>query len=551
MFVYGCRRKPEQTSGNDINESNKTNTQAVKTVIHRKKRNSYSSSPLKQHQVPRPQYKRVKNEQPQKATHTTNTELLAWLKRIESIENGNEKTIALKELGQDIGSENFKNALALARTISDAAARRLIYKGIFEAQTEIDPMGALKIAATLSTKTIHDNDYTTALLIAIRGAAAIDPHTSLSYLDDIKSDRTKLRARTAIYTGWGKLDQNAALEAAAELSEKDQRQIVPAIFNGWAQVDVFSAINYANELETSSIKNMIIYNIANGFLEDKWEEYTFANTIESEVSQMPPVIQSRILATLYTRWATTSPDDAAEHYIANHKGPLTVRDRILNSIVREWAKTEPAQALKWAERTLDNDDDYVAMVKTITGSIRSKDPQKVATLLEELPFTFADDTAGATEVFNLLTTWVKKSPQEAISWASSLDNRQMKIIATKSIAATMTTQNNKDTFQWAESLQDPDMQAYAFSNIALNQSINNSKESYEWIERLPSGFIKVRTAAGYSLGALQRSRDQASAAQFKQQLSDDELNPAELINILENSNLPESTRNRMIELLEQ
>ena len=488
----------------------------------------------------------------QKNIFTSHLKLLSLLKNIESIEDPFEKSIAIKELGKDIGIENFANAIALARTISDASTRQQIYKGIFEAQTELDPLGALRMAATLATKTVNQNDYTTALLISLRGAAAVDPHTSLSYLDDIKDLHTKLRARTAIYTGWGKLDQNAALEAAAKLSEKDQRMVVPAIFNGWAQRDLFGAIDYANELGDVAIKRTILYNIANGFLEDQWEVYTFANTIETEVQRMPELIQSHVLTTLYNRWAKTSPADAADHYVTHFKDQFNTRNRVLSNIMRTWAKTSPTDALKWAEETIESDDDYVKIVRSITGSLRYKDPKQVAALLEDMPFSFSDDTAGSIEVYNLMTSWAQRNPQDAIDWVDSIeDNRQLKIIATKSVAANMVMKDYQGSMDWAESIQDSDMQAYAFSNIALKQSLKKLDHSDEWIESLPTGFVKTRTVAGYALGALWRSRDTAAAAEFKQQLSADELNPAELIDTLQKSNLDEVSRNRMIELFEQ
>lgn len=551
LLPTGCHREPIKEENTNIEKP------VIKEVYHKKLPTRKTTA--KKHYPPSiPQLGAFQEKTAQKkeqtnkqSKFTSHIELLAWLKKIESIKNSNEKTIALKELGKDIGVENFKNALKLALTISDENSRRLIYKGIFEAQTELDPIGALKVAATLSGKTTSENDYITALLISLQGVATIDPKISLSYLDNIKSDRTKLRARIAIYTGWGKLDYNAAMDAAAELPENDQHQIIPAIFNGWAQTDVFSAINYANELENSSMKSSIIYNIANGYLEDKWDEYMYGNIIESEISQMPKNIQSRILSSIYRRWATSSPADAANHYIRNHNGPLTVKDHTLNNIIQKWAKLDTKEALIWAENTLDNDDDYVAMVKTIIDSIRNNDQQKVATLLEELPFTYEDDTAGTIEVYNLMASWTRRKPKEAIEWAESLNNRQLKIIATKSIATHLAERNYGDAIEWAENIQDSDMQAYAFSNIALKHSLRKLKHSDEWIESLPSGFIKTRTAAGYALGALWRSKDKNAKELFQQQLTDDELNPRELIMALETSNLDKTTKNRMIELLGQ
>ena len=561
LLTYKCSRKPEKST---VPQAEQVTTQK-KTIV--KQKTTFPPTPPIKSTTKRitPTIKRpIAQNKPtavrnvtRPVKHTTNgtshTELLAMLKNIESIEDPFQKNLAFKELGKDIGIENFSNALVLARTISDANIRRLIYKGVFEAQTELDPLEALKMAATLASQTVSKNDYTTAIIIAIRGAAAVDPHTALSYLDGIKDRRTKTRATAAIYNGWGKLDQNAALEAAAQLSENEQKRIVPAIFNGWAQRDMLGAINYANDLGDVAIKRTILYNIANGFLEDQWEVYAFASTIENEIPKMPELIQSHVLTTLYNRWSTTSPSDAADHYATHFKDQLDTRNNTLLGIMRTWAKTSPKDALEWAENSLESDEAYVNVVRTITGTLRHKDPKQVAALLEEMPFSFTDDTAGSIEVYNLMTSWARKNPQDAIDWAESLDNnnRQLKIIATKSIAANMVMKDYQGSMDWADSLQDSDMQAYAFSNIALKQSLKNMAKSDEWIETLPTGFVKTRTVAGYALGALWRSRDTTAAAKFKQQLSNDELNPAELINILQNSNLDENKKSRMIELMEQ
>ena len=164
--------------------------------------------------------------------------------------------------------------------------------------------------------------------------------------------------------------------------------------------------------------------------------------------------------------------------------------------------------------------------------------------------TNAEGKADAVYYCTELATSPNNCRKPNINMAQKAFNRFPEIVATKSIAANMVLTDYEKTFEWAENIQDSDIQAYAFSNIALKQSLKKLGKSDEWIESLPSGFVKTRTAAGYALGALWRSRDQAAAKQFKQQLSDDELNPPQLINILENSNLPEETRNRMIELLE-
>ena len=550
LSTYGCRRKPEEVTPPP--------TTPTKTTTANKKHNNHSTpTPQPTKPIVVKHKTVVSSPQPKKQTKlfTKHTELLAWLKKIDSIENRQQKTVALNELGKDIGTENFNNALILAKNISDSFARIQVYKGIFEAQTAIDPLNALTVAETLikpsnSGKSIHRNDYQAVLLIAIKGVAMTDPDTAMSHLSKIKSGSTRQHAMIAVYEGWGQLDQDSALESAAQHSIQEQNKIVPAIFKGWALDDPFAAANYAGQLENSPIKQRILENIAQGFFISQWDENNLAAITESVINDMPKSMHKHIIPRIYEKWADISPATAAEHYLANHKGPLTVRDRTLNNILRGWAKTDPSGAAKWADTIVENDKDYVALIRTITSSLRHKNPKQVATILEELPFTFADNTAGSMEVFHLMTSWTKKNPKEAIEWVNSLNNRQLKIIATKSIASNMVTKDYQKTFEWAENIQDSDMQAYAFSNIALKQSLTKMKKSDEWIESLPSGFVKTRTAASYALGALWRAKDHTAAMQFKQQLSDDELNPPQLITILENSNLPEKTRNRMIELLE-
>jgi hypothetical protein len=486
------------------------------------------------------------------------TELLAKLKDLESLPNGRDRMNALLTLGKAMGTENFKNALALAGAVSNPSTRNLLYQGIFAVEAARDPRSALRAAEALaptlmsrgSSSSYHERrrDHETAVMAALRELSKESPSEAMAYLGKTDS-RFRTRARHVVYEGWGQHDHEAALESLNGLTEKEQAALVPVVFRGWAQEDPAAAANYADGLEDGTVKTRIIQNIAQGVLAD-WDPEDPGAKASWAVNQLPVSAQGTVLTQVYSRWAQTDPAEAADHLMRSGGTALENSSAVLGSITRQWAQQDPDAALAWVDATFTDDAAYVEMVKSVTHGVRYKNPGKAAEILERLPFTYEDDSVGAQEVQGLMAFWSRKDNKAAIAWTDSLEDRQLRVIATKTLASSMASKNFDQAMNWADTIDDPDMQAYALSNIALKQSMQGMKKSDEWIDTLPDGFIRTRTAAGYALGALWRVKDSTSAALVKRQLSQDALEPAELERIISSSNLDAGSKGRLIELLQ-
>jgi len=495
---------------------------------------------------------------PRSRRFTTHTELLAWIEATGMIANVRDKMQAFVELGKEIGAEDVENALLLAGGVSDATTRNWLYRGIFNVYAAADTAAALRAAEALNkggtgtsnrTRQMERRrDYDVVLIVIIRQWASADPAAALAYAKETPA-RLRGRAQVAAYGAWAENDAAAALESIANLDVGMQKSFIPAVFKGWARRDPEGAARYALSLEDSALLSKIHQGIAVGFLAE-WgtQDPTFA--VEWAVRAFPPEIQQHVLPQLYSRWAKSNPEQAAYHALLLNEELFAGKMSVIGTILRQWSESDADAALAWADQTLTSDQDYVAAVSAVTHSLRYEDPLRAARLLERIPFSYADGTAGASETARLMAVWSRKDPRAAAAWAIAVDNRALKIVAIKSLAASWTSHDYNQALNWAASLSDSDMRAYALSNVALRQARHGMRKSDDWIRSLPSGFVRARTAAAFVLGSMWRANDSASAQLVKQQLSNDAIDPADLRRIISNSGLDSGTKDHLMGLLD-
>lgn len=495
---------------------------------------------------------------PRSKRFTTHTELLAWIEATGMIASVPDKMQAFVELGKEIGAEDFDNALLLAGGVSDAATRNWLYRGIFNVYAAANPVEALRAAEALyksgtgtSNRTRQmerRRDYDVALIVVISQWAAVDPAAALAYAKETPP-RLRGRAQIAAYGAWAENDATAALGSIANLDAKMQKSFIPAVFKGWARRDPEGAARYALSLEDSALLPKIHQGIAAGFLAE-WGTQDPTSAVEWAVRAFPPEVQQHVLPQLYSRWAKSNPERAAYHALLLNEELFAGKMSVIGTILRQWSESDVDAALAWADQTLTSDHDYVAAISAVTHSLRYEDPLRAAKLLERIPFSYADDTAGASEMVRLMAVWSRKDPRAAAAWAIAVDNRALKTVAIKTLAANWTSRDYGQALNWAASLSDPDMRAYALSNVALRHARHGMRKSDDWIRSLPPGFVRARTAAGFVLGSMWRAKDGASAQLVKQQLSNDAIDPAELRRIVSNSGLDSGTKDHLIGLLD-
>jgi len=506
--------------------------------------------------VTRPETRPQPGPRPRRGAVTSAAELLQWINEIQSGDDRREAQTAFEDLGRQLGAEDIGNALTLVQGVSDDRARNALYRGIFLAYAERDPRAAVEAMEALQPESANLRsqqtaaawrDYRTALIAVLDQWSHQDPGAAAAYTGEIPS-RYRNHALVTVYTSWAEDDPARALASAGERNEAEQQFLLPAVFQGWAMRDPAAAADYARQIDDEKLAARVFESIARGFTEG-WNKSP-GEAAAWAAQGLPPEVASRALPALYRRWAATDPSAAAAHALGLDAGRIDDRMSLIGSVLTQWAQSDPDAAINWVDGTFADDEDYVAAVEAITRVLRYRNPEQTAVLLERVPFSFADGTAGAREVSRLMAAWIRKDPDAAKAWVRSVDDVALQIIATKSLAASLASRSYSEARQWAAGLENPDMQAYALSNIALRQSLQNMKVSDAWINELPAGFIRARTAASYALGSLWRAKDNDTAAIIKAQLERDALDMASIRAAVNASKLDDATKIKLSNMLE-
>lgn len=492
------------------------------------------------------------------ARYTSPSEMLAWIKGADEMEDPGKKRVAVIELGREIAAENFENALSLAGGIADATTRNWLYEGMFSMQARSHPAAALRAAEALNPERGGGTaagarrgeprkDYYTALLATMESWAAVDPAAAMKHVEQMPADLVD-RALISVYGAWAESDPGSAIEKAAEITRGIRVPVLHAIFSGWAKHDAAGAVRYAAGMDDPSVLPRIYKGIAEGFL-STWDRQDPRSAADWAIDAFPKAVIDRVLPEMYARWAESDPESAARHVLQIDRGREVDVRSAFGNIMKQWAESDLDGAVAWIDRGFPNDEDYMWAVSSLTETMRYKNPVKTAELLERMPFTYADETPGASEVAKLMAFWNRKDSPSAVQWVENLTHRDLQIVAVKSLAANWTSQNYEEALAWASSMADPDLKAYALSNVALRQALHGMQKPDLWIKELPQGFVQTRTAAGFVLGALMRARDDASASLVRQQLFADELNVSRLSQIVRGSRLDDGTKDKLLGLL--
>lgn len=488
--------------------------------------------------------------------YTGPSELLAWIEATETIDDYGKKKIVLVELGKELAAENFDNALLLAGDVSDTVVKKWLYEGIFGLHALSNPAAALRAARELdpdrqgyseSQRLEKTKEYYTALLAVMGGWAATDPAAALAYVEEIPQ-RISGKAMISVYGVWAESDPGLALENAGEITGGIRAPVLAAVFSGWARHDPAAAASYAVGLDEPHLLPKIYNGIAKGFLAT-WNRQAPRATADWAAEIFPEEVLDHVLPDMYLRWAESDPMEAAQHALQLNRNYEIDIESTLGNVLKQWAESNLDQAVDWIDQTFPEDEDYIWAVSSLIDTMRYKNPGKTAELLEQVPFTYADGTPGATEVAKLMAFWCRKDPDAARAWAESIENWDLRVAAIESLAATWTSRKYDEALSWAQGISDPDMKAYALSEVAMRQAMQGMRRSSNWIKDLPSGFIQVRTATGFVLGALLRAKDDVSAELVKQQLAADALDVSRLNQIVRNSSLDGRAKDELIRLL--
>ena len=236
----------------------------------------------------------------------------------------------------------------------------------------------------------------------------------------------------------------------------------------------------------------------------------------------------------------TSPSNTRAYY------PL-VGHILSGTIAKEWARQDPQAALDWA-RTLP-EQQQAGAYSGVLGTIAATDPQKAAALA----LTLKTGEARSHILDEIAKSWARHSPEEALTWASSLEPGESKTATSFALKSWSETNPEKAAeyfdknpnsahlgliaTQWAQ--RDPESAAHwihskprspqrddALAKTLWNWTTQTPKAATAWIEALPQGSSRDQAIAGLTTAAVEFDPRSAlewslkiSASSFRDELS--------------------------------
>lgn len=185
---------------------------------------------------------------------------------------------------------------------------------------------------------------------------------------------------------------------------------------------------------------------------------------------------------------------------------------LAGTIGKEWVRQDPAAALEWARSLPENQQGgaYVGVLGTLAGT----DPAAAASLAVQL------DPGGARHnvIGDIAESWARKSPQEALDWARSLDDQDGRTATRKalggwaltepaaaatyldqlpaaevdgqllkSVAGPWTSQAPAAAATWVASRPEGDGKNQAMGDVMWNWTKQNPVEASTWLHDQPPG----------------------------------------------------------------
>lgn len=220
----------------------------------------------------------------------------------------------------------------------------------------------------------------------------------------------------------------------------------------------------------------------------------------------PSPARSRLMWTLYSRWAECAPAAALAHAELSDG---TERWRLVNAVMEGWAFTDPQAAAEWALR-LPKGRQRNSALRIIVRQLATEDPVRMVEFarqagMEEDPdfdvgWIYANwaaaDPAGATVRAGSLSenarrqayggiaeTWAHRDPAAAAQWASSLSTPLERRVALSHVIGVWSAAAPADAAAFVSNLGGGDL-GQQMTNVLLNGWINaDPGAAWAWMQR--------------------------------------------------------------------
>lgn len=191
-----------------------------------------------------------------------------------------------------------------------------------------------------------------------------------------------------------------------------------------------------------------------GITQDRWGEYEM----------------------LLTAWAKINPTEALDYASENTQGGFA-----RNTILSTWASTNPDAAIAWAEANHDDKERANPWLVGVIEGIAPYDISRATSLMETLPRSEERGQALNT----LISQMMAKDPEDAKSWAASINDEYLRSGAYANTAAAIARQNPADAAQWLAGLGDVDALNRVGEDITRSWYRDSPEEATQWVTSLP------------------------------------------------------------------
>lgn len=214
-----------------------------------------------------------------------------------------------------------------------------------------------------------------------------------------------------------------------------------------------------------------------------------AEMIESEAGGGPGRFQS--MALLMQAWGRV--DAPAALAFANEMGGFRGSRMMAASAMNAWGRDDPVAAMDYIQQqglTIDSPE-----FSGLLSGWAESDPYSATAYLSQLPNT--PERRNAVET--VARTLARSDAGEAIRWAETLSDPQLRVEATQEVASALGAIDPGAAASFLER-QPEAVAASAAEGLASNWARDNPLETAEWIDSLPAGQTRANAMSGLVAG---------------------------------------------------
>jgi hypothetical protein len=153
---------------------------------------------------------------------------------------------------------------------------------------------------------------------------------------------------------------------------------------------------------------------------------------------------------------------------------------LAGTVAKEWVRQDPDAALAWAATVPDNQ--RLGAYTGVLGTLATTDPKRASTLATEL------EPGGARNhvIGEIAKTWVRNDPDNALTWARSLEGDERSRAVGEALGAWAQTKPAAAAEYLTNLGDDANLDAY-IPKIAGNWAGQSPGEAANWLATLPDG----------------------------------------------------------------